>query len=302
MTSDYTTNRRGFLGSTAVTAAALACGTARIQRASAADGEVIRARRPVAPFRVWFQPRQFQRDVDLYANMTIDASGWLDPRLAELAGKTSLDWVYGLNHPYASWPEYWRDACSVESRSRQSGGSQFVSAGIAIDEWVPPQLPDNVRWLSEGLREGRRANPDVFIAVWVTDPTAPLIELARDGTVDLVIVEGYTHSTTPGLTTSWDGILRRCGALATAELTEKTILCFGHITDRPDSRGGHLDPAWLESRAEEIKRRHPEMPGVAFFQSTDPETKPLRRLVQSCDRLSGELWPDEEPPTDARPS
>jgi hypothetical protein len=36
-----------------------------------------RARQPNPPYRVWFQPRQFHRDMDLYAHMTLDASGWL---------------------------------------------------------------------------------------------------------------------------------------------------------------------------------------------------------------------------------
>jgi hypothetical protein len=259
---------------------------------SLAEEDLIQAERPRAPYRVWFQPRFFDRDIDLYANMTVDASGWLDPRLAKLADKTALDWVYGLNHPFAEGPEYWRDACSVASRSRPKDGPRFVSAGIAIDEWVPPALPNNERWLVEGLRAGKRANPEVFIAVWCTDPTPALIELGRDGTADLIIVEGYTHSVEPSLTTSWEGGLRRCEALVKAGLEEKTIFCFGHVTDRADSRGGRLEPTSIREQAEELRRRYPKMPGVAFFQSTDEDTPELRNLIRSCDRLSAELWPD----------
>ena len=240
---------------------------------------------------MWFQPRLFERDIDLYSHMTIDASGWLDPRLAELAGKTTLDWVYGLNHPYAEGPDYWRDVCSAEQRSRGELGSRFVSAGIAIDEWVPPALPNNERWLVEGLRGGKRINPDIFIAVWMTDPTPILFDLAAEGTVDLLIVEGYTHSVEPGLTISWEGAIRRCEAVAGAGLIEKTIFSFGHITDRPDSRGGSMTPAFIRARAKEIKDRYPGMPGVAFFQSTDPDTPELRELILACDRVSGHLWP-----------
>ena len=223
--------------------------------------------------------------------MTIDASGWLDPRLAELAGKTALDWVYGLNHPDARGPSYWRDSCSATARSRPREAPRLVSAGIAVDEWVPPRLPDNERWLAEGLRAGRRDDPQVFIAVWTTDPTPTLIELGRDGTVDLLIVEGYTHSVTPGLTISWEGALRRCEVLGDAGLLDRTIFSFGHITDRANSRGERLQAAWLRQRAEELKRRFPRMPGIAFFQTDDPETPELRELVRACDRLSGELWP-----------
>ena len=253
-----------------------------------------RARRPKPPYRVWFQPSFFERDLDLYANMTMDAGGWLDPRLAELAGKTALAWVYGLNHPDAKGPDYWRDACSAADRSwpRKNPNPQFISAGIALDEWVPPAAAENERWLAAGLREGKRANPDVFIAVWSTDPTPVLFDLGRDGTVDLMLVEGYTHSVAEGLSTSWDGALRRCAMFAEAGLAAKTVFCFGHITALPSHRGERLKPSWLRQRAEEIKRRWPEMPGVAFFQPPGPDSPEQRDLIRFCDRLSGELWPD----------
>ena len=138
---------------------------------------------------------------------------------------------------------------------------------------------------------GKQANPDIFIAVWSTDPTQALLELTKDGTVDLVIVEGYTHSVEPGLTTSWEGALRRCDAFVEAGLEDRTILSFGHITDRPNSRGEHLQGGWLREKCRAIKERYPKMPGVGFFQSTDPETPELRTGTV-CDRLSGEFWKD----------
>ena len=55
--------------------------------------------------------------------------------------------------------------------------------------------------------------------------------------------------------------------------------------------GEKLKPSWIEAKAIELKDRYPTMPGVSFFQSTDPETPELRELVRFCDRLSGELWP-----------
>jgi hypothetical protein len=122
-----------------------------------------------------------------------------------------------------------------------------------------------------------------------------LIELAKDGIVDLLIVEGYTHSAAGSpadLTISWDGALRRCDALAAAELADKTIFCFGHITAEANSAGKHLSTQWLRERAEELKRRYPQMPGVAFFQTPSEDSPELRQLVRACDRLSLELWPD----------
>ena len=276
---------------------ALAVGTRGRGARAELPAPVVVARRPSAPYRVWFQPRLFDRDIDLYANMTVDASGWLDPRLAELAGKTGLNWVYGLNHPSADGPGYWRDACAREARTLPPvrSASRFVGAGIAIDEWVAPKRDANERWLTDGLRMGRRTNPDIFISVWVTDPTPALVELAREGTVDLLIVEGYTHSAAgspPELTIRWQDALRRCDVLAGAGLESKTIFCFGHITAQANRQGKHLSPQWLQERAAELKRRYPRMPGIAFFQSVSEDSPELRELVRACDRMSVKLWPD----------
>lgn len=289
-------SRRSLLRFSAGALAGLGLG-AGSEAAERAAFRPVRARRPVPPYRVWFQPTLFVRDMELYANMTLDC-GWLDPRLAEMTGKTALGWVYGLNHPYAKGPEYWRDACTEAGLAypRNSQRPQWIAAGISVDEWVPPKLPDNERWLAEGLRAGRRANPEVFIALWTTDPTPALIELGRDGTLDLIIVEAYTHAAAeagPGLTTSWEGGLRRCDALVEGGLEGKTILSFGHITARANAKGQHLKDGWIRERAEELKRRYPRMPGVAFYQhSREEDTPELRELVRACDRLSAELWPD----------
>lgn len=257
----------------------------------AADGVFPMGRRPAPPYRVWFQPRLFERDIDLYANMTVEASGWVDPRLLHFTGKTGLNWAFGLNHPDAKGPEYWRDICAPKRRSFPVASPSFLTAGVALDEWVPSTKPENEAWLIEGLRAGRRSNPDVFIAVWSTDPTPPLLTLVREKTVDLVIIEGYTHSVTPGLTISWEGGLRRCEVFANAGMEDKVVFCFGHITSEPDSRNQHWKPRWLRERAEELKRRFPKMPGVAFFQTPAPDTPDLRDLIRYCDRLSSELWP-----------
>lgn len=285
--------RRMFLGGLVGTATlAQLAGSVFGDTNNKVDVKLTHARRPVPPYHVWFQPRLFHRDIDLYEHMTIDASGWLDPRLAEAAGKTTLDWVYGLQHPWAKSSDYWRNACSKVERTK---GKRFVSAGIAVDEWVPPKLKDNPRWLAEGLRAGRKANPDIFISVWITDPTPPLFALVRDETVDLVMVEGYTHvapNQPATLTTSWEGGLRRCDAMKEAGLIDKTIFCFGHITAGAQRNGQSLTTTWLRERAEELKERYPEMPGVAFFQQGDTDTPEFRDLIRFCDQLSGELWPD----------
>ena len=283
-------SRRTFLGTTLLAGAA--AHAAESGRVTALPSPT-HARRPQPPYRVWFQPRLWHRDTDLYAHMTIDASGWLDSQLAETAGITALDWAYGLNHPDTKGPEYWSHACSVAGRShpRKATAPKFIAAGIALDEWVPPAQPDNEKWLGEGLRAGRKANPEVFTAIWSTEPTPALFELARDGTVDLIIVEGYTHSVKPGHSTSWEGALRRLEKFSEAKVLEKTIFSFGHITAEKNHRGEPLKQKWLRERAEELKHRFPAMPGIAFFQPDCPDTPEQRTLLRFCDRLSAELWP-----------
>jgi hypothetical protein len=285
--------RRVFLGGLVVTATLPPmAGRASDDTTDEVDVKPLHARRPVPPYRVWFQPRLFHRDIDLYEHMTIDASGWIDPRLAEATGKTTLDWVYGLQHPWAKSSDYWRNACSKPERTK---GERFVSAGISVDEWVPPVLKGNPQWLAEGLRAGRQVNPEIFVSVWITDPTPPLFALVHDGTIDLVIVEGYTHvapDTPATLTTSWEGGLRRCDAMADSELIDKTVFCFGHITPGAQRNGQPQTTIWLRERAEELKERYPKMPGVAFFQRGDDDTPEFRKLIRFCDQLSGELWPD----------
>ena len=255
---------------------------------------VRRARRPRPPYRVWFQPRCFHRDMSLYRHMTIDASGWLDPRLCELAGKTGLRWVYGTNHPTADSPKYWRDESSAAVLSTPRDEPEFMAAGVAIDEWIPPARPELETFAAAGLRAARQADPDLFIAVWFTDMRPVLAELIQDGTVDLAIIEGYTHTPPrygPEAWLAWPTCLRRCEAAKDAGVLDKTIFSFGHVTHERNAQGERLEARWLDDKAREVKDRYPAMPGVAFFQSDSPDDPELRELVRHCDRLSGELWP-----------
>ncbi|MFM8468786.1 MAG: hypothetical protein ACKODH_02265, partial [Limisphaerales bacterium] len=178
-------SRRAFLGS-ALFVRAVAHAADSEPAVAPATPKV--ALRPQPPYRIWVQPRLWHRDTSLYAHMTVDASGWLDPQLAASVGVTALDWAYGPNHPNAKGPDYWQHACSRAGRAypRKTTAPKFISAGLALDEWVPPAQPDNEQWLAEGLRAGRKENHEVFIAIWSSEPTPALFELARDGTADLL--------------------------------------------------------------------------------------------------------------------
>jgi hypothetical protein len=225
--------------------------------------------------------------------MTIDASGWLDPRLCELAGKTGLRWVYGTQNPWADGPKYWIDECANKNLAVPQDEPVFLQAGVAIDEWIPSENPEIEGWIADGLRAAKKARPDLFILVWFTDLKPTLAELLRDGTVDLGVIEGYTHTPErfgPGAWLAWTTCIRRCEDVRKAELLDKTIFCFGHITDEVSIRGERLDAKFIEEKAKEIKERYPAMPGVAFYQSDSPDTPELRQIVKVCDRVSGRLW------------
>lgn len=223
--------------------------------------------------------------MSLYSGMTMDASGWLDPELAALTGRRALRWLYGTNHPDAGSPSYWLEACTSEKNR----------SGIALDEWVPSKVPDMESWVAEGLRQGRRASPDLFIAIWVTDPTPVLASLVKDGTVDLVIAETYTHAAArfgPESTLHWDTALRRMDAAQSLGMGEKTLFCFGHITPDKDAKGRTLDLGQLTERAHQIKERYPKSPGIAFYQDDSPDdSKAFREVIRQCDALSTKLWP-----------
>lgn len=129
---------------------------------------VHRVPRPTPPYRVWFQPRMFHRDMDLYRHMTIDASGWLDPRICAAADVTGLRWVYGTNHPETPSADYWVSEAATETRSVPRDAPEVVSAGIAIDEWVTPRQPEVEDSIATGLRTAKTVDPDLFVAVWYT--------------------------------------------------------------------------------------------------------------------------------------
>ena len=117
------------------------------------------------------------------------------------AAALGLAWAYGINNPNAHDPGYWRDVCSPEYRRWAGLGkkpsqvtTQLIRPGVALDEWCNPAHRRSEQWAVRGPASGRRRWPDCSIAVWVTDLTKPLAALVRDGTVDLLILECYTHA------------------------------------------------------------------------------------------------------------
>lgn len=92
--------RRKFLGGLAGAATLTPLvGSAFGDSTDEVDGKAILARRPSPPYRVWFQPGLFHRDIDRYEHMTIDlviVEGYrtwrpLSPRHSRPVGKAACD-------------------------------------------------------------------------------------------------------------------------------------------------------------------------------------------------------------------
>ncbi len=262
---------------------------------------VIVSSKPTKPYRVWYQPGTFLKHPDWYKNANLFACGSIDPLLAYSKGKISLIWQYGINFPWANIrkSKYWSDGCKFKSLiKRYENGISFLCAGRALDEWCSPKFKQAEDWACEGLRKGKKENPDVFIAVWAPGISDKLAKLAKDGIVDLIILENYTF--VPArfgkgpYTIGWKDALERCERAKKLGILNKTIVCLGHITDEPNLDGKHITVKDINRMVRVIKNRYPQMPGIAFYQGHSRETKEAEKLIRFCDKISGQLWRDKK--------
>lgn len=250
-------------------------------------------RRPRPPYHAWFQPALVKQHPELYRHMNLVASGgdaalgkWLHARRIAL-----LQWAYGPNSPWADGADYFWRQCQPNKPN-----SEFRYPGVAVDEWSNPNKPQSEEWAAGGLRKARREDPRLFLAVWVTHPTPTFVSLMQDKTISLAIIEGYTFVPAeidqPGMTVGWEGIRERCEILKKADVLDRTIACFGHVTGKPNKSGKRMTCEELRRLVSETKRLYPAMPGVAFYQSWDDDTEESHAVVQCADALSQEFYPD----------
>ncbi len=245
------------------------------------------------PIREWFQPQHFDAGDELYSQITLVTS-LDDARLAEKItrrGVQALKWCYGTNSEWSEGlADYDRRQCAPFL-----DGQPFRFAGVGIDEWNPgdPRYPTEKDLAAHGFRAARAEWPDSIMIGWVTQPDATFIELLRDGTLDLAIIEGYTFiPDVGGLTLA--GICEHCDIFKKANLLDRTIVCFGYLSATPDQRGRRMTIEELERPVRHIQRQYPEMPGVAFYGFKD-DTPETRDLIRRADALSGRLYPSKAP-------
>lgn len=240
------------------------------------------------PVHAWFQPPMLERRPDLYRYMTV-ATSLTDAAAADVCknrGVVALRWCFG---PVSEHSEGKADFYCRQCDPTIDGVVRF--AGVGIDEWDP----GNKRFAAErdlaaaGYRAARRRWPDNIMIAWVTRADDVFVELLRDGTFDLAIIEGYTFIPDVGGVTI-EEIMERCDIFGKAGLLDRTIVCFGYISAKRDSSGRAMTIDDLERNVQLVKKKHPQMPGVAFYGFSDGAAETLE-LIRQADALSERCYP-----------
>ena len=248
-----------------------------------------------SPVVAWFQPPFLDEKPDLYPNMTMVTS-LTDPSQAEKLAKrgvTALHWCYGPNSPWSEGKAsyYTQQAAPVIKEGT------FRFAGVGIDEWDTGNgnYAQERELAAAGFRAARRQWPDSIMVAYVTTPDRTFTDLFKDNTLDLAIIEGYSFIPDVGGLTM-EGISRRCDVMKAAGLLDRTIVCLGYVSAVPDKQGRRMTFESLEQQVREIKKKYPEMPGIAFYGFKDDSPETLE-LIRKAEMLAAELFPKK---TDTR--
>ena len=248
-------------------------------------------RHPV-PVRAWFQPTFLDTRPEVYVGMNLITS-LVDADVAKRwsgKGVVTLKWAFGPQSEYSQGKsEYYRDQCEPFI-----DGKPFRFAGVGIDEWNPgsERFAEESKLAAEGYRAARVMWPENLVVAWVTQPDETFLALLADGTFDLAIIEGYTFIPDVGGLTL-DGIRDRVNAVEKAGLIDRCIVCFGYVAAGADKAGRRMTADDLSVLVRTVKKKYPQMPGVAFygFDDGDPGTPDL---IAAAERLGLEMYPSSE--------
>ncbi|WP_269541059.1 alginate lyase family protein [Cerasicoccus fimbriatus] len=265
----------------------------------------VAAWRPGYPYRLWYDAGNFESDPTRYQNITIATGGGSGDaaKITEQYGVTYLNRISGSNLSDSNIldpsveDDYWT---SQVSRAERIDGSSsqlpfdFVAAGVAMDEWVANSSdPEAYDWIQTGLRAGKSLNPEVFVANWLSYLGADqLYDMTEGGTIDLNMLQGYELTIQEDNGVDWSEGIAHLEEFQQRGLIRKVVYGMGYITDQAGWNGFEWTENRLRSRMDELKRKFPDMPGIAFHASPAGNQSDQDALISLVDQLSGEYWPD----------
>ncbi|MFM7152249.1 MAG: hypothetical protein ACKO23_20665 [Gemmataceae bacterium] len=256
--------------------------------AAPADDAIIRPRFST-PVRAWFQPQFLDTRPSLYPAINFITS-LDDAEVAETLAKkgvTVLKWAYGPQSEHSQGKvAYYRDQCEPQLK-----GKKFRFHGVGIDEWNPGdgRFKLEAKLAAEGYRQARKKWPDNLVVAFVTTPDQAFLDLIRERTIDLAIIEGYGFiPDVGGLTT--EGIKNRCEVFKKANLLDRCIVCFGYVSAAKDKSGRRMTSETLRHQVQEVLKAYPQMPGIAFYGYRD-ESAETPQLILTAEKLALELYP-----------
>jgi len=269
----------------AVSAAAMSM--AFLLPATPSHAQTVFAKRPSIPYRLWYSADPDKLDT-IHEHTTLVTSG--DPRPYEDADKTGLVWCFGTNlHNPDEESAYWAqryNTTALDFAPNSEYPYTFIGAGPGFDEWTGTSQPWNYQLMPEGMKDGKSVNYNkgIFAAVWVTSSGVPDLYEMKDGRADLFVIEGYSHGSGPGFAAS----CARLEDLVAQGMERLTIYGFGHIEDGLGWTEAELSGcmAWL-------REYYPGLHGVGFFNTGANDQQAYDDLVDLCDDLSEEYWPDD---------
>ena len=247
--------------------------------------------RTTGPYRLGYaRARWVVQRPHLFAHLTHTTAGGDAASVRRLNhyGIQVLRWVAG--------PSQGGDTAEWYTERYAPRRDDTVYAGISADEWGGPH--QRMVASAQALRRYRADHPDRFVAVWEINRGPELQDLLRDGTVDVVLIEGYVHYTNHReWRADFNETMRRARLWREAGLIDKVVIGWGHMTGEIDDTGGAMAPGQLEWNMREAKRRFPEMAGTAFFYATEGGWTPMNEaLLETARDLSFELYPRPEDP------
>jgi hypothetical protein len=245
--------------------------------------------RPKPPYRLWYQPPLGQTHPELYSQISFvnSISSLEEARFWNERGVAVGRWAYGPQSPHtAGNVEYFLNEYNPQLLP------DWPIAAVGIDEWISAG-PENVEACAKALRQTKTQWPEFFISCYVTHPDETFKALVADGTIDLAVIEAYTHLPGYGGThfvgdrrVSPSGYFGRCKAMQEAGLLNKTIVMFGHMMEG-------LTAGDLNRLMAIFHDSFPQMPGVGFYGLPHGDLEENKALILYAERLSGLYYGDD---------